>query len=31
MRGHKVMILIASCQQTYMTYTIVVCKVKNSC
>jgi len=26
----SMLILLASCQQTYMTYTIAVCKVKNS-
>ena len=26
----KVLILLASCQQTCMTYTIAVCTVKNS-
>ena len=28
--GRSVLILLASCQQTCMTYTIVVCTVKNS-
>jgi len=28
--GHNVLILLASCQQTCMTYTIAVCTVKNS-
>jgi len=27
----SVLILLASCQQTCMTYTIAVCTVKNSC
>ena len=27
---NSVLILLASCQQTFMTYTIVVCTVKNS-
>jgi len=27
----NILILPASCQQTYMTYTIAVCTVKNSC
>jgi len=26
----SILILLASCQQTYMTYTIAVCTVKNS-
>ena len=26
-----ILILLASCQQTCMTYTIAVCTVKNSC
>jgi len=26
----NILILLASCQQTYMTYTIAVCTVKNS-
>ena len=29
--GRNVLILLASCQQTCMTYTIAVCTVKNSC
>jgi hypothetical protein len=28
--GRSVLILLASCQQTCMTYTIAVCTVKNS-
>jgi len=28
--GSSVLILLASCQQTYMTYTIAVCTEKNS-
>jgi len=28
--GRSVLVLLASCQQTYMTYTIAVCTVKNS-
>jgi len=28
--GWNILILLASCQQTYMTYTIAVCTVKNS-
>ena len=28
--GRNVLILLASCQQTCMTYTIAVCTVKNS-
>jgi len=29
-RQSSVLILLASCQQTYMTYTIAVCTLKNS-
>ena len=28
--GRSVLILLASCQQTYMTYNIAVCTVQNS-
>ena len=28
--GRSILILLASCQQTCMTYTIAVCTVKNS-
>ena len=28
--GHSILLLLASCQQTHMTYTIAVCTVKNS-